>query len=125
MISTLTREVKTTGYLQFEGTRTGRWKSDRAKAFDFETTNFSREPKYQADDLFTPMYQREVMVGLKYVGCTFPGTAKEYTYHTELELKVGDKVKVQTAKGVATITVSSLGRSKPGFATKGIIEIIK
>jgi hypothetical protein len=57
----------------------------------------------------------------KYVACRFEGSARDYTYHHDIDgLAAGDVVQVETTRGIANVTVTGVV-SKPKFATKPIL----
>ena len=59
----------------------------------------------------------------RYVRCTFPSSTREYTYHADgLDLTPGDQVQVETARGIATVTVTGFSDAAPyGIQTKPIL----
>lgn len=62
----------------------------------------------------------------QFVQCTYkPGEGLPYTFHHEgLELSIGDRVRVPSRHGTATVHVCNLDAPEPDFPTKGIIERI-
>ena len=50
---------------------------------------------------------------MKTCSATFAGSKREYTYLTELDLKVGDIFLTQTTKGWAAVTISAVPATVP------------
>lgn len=44
---------------------------------------------------------------------TFPGSRREYTYLTQLDLKVGDTCIVKAPKGLAAVTITAVPATVP------------